>query len=79
MSEAINLPTVNVQHDFQAVINDVEDGMVGEEDFWVSCYKNGEKSVHGKVRVGRDDYDKIVLTSRGGVEFDYKGKVCRNV
>ncbi|KAL5483610.1 hypothetical protein ACEPAI_8842 [Sanghuangporus weigelae] len=46
------LPIANIQHDFQNVISDVRDGTVVAEDIWLSCYKTGSQSVHGKVRVG---------------------------
>ncbi|KLO13392.1 WD40 repeat-like protein [Schizopora paradoxa] len=61
------LPIVNVQHDFQTVIADVQDGL-DPEDFWVSCYKTGSASVHGKVRVTKEDGE-VHLASRQGVEF----------
>lgn len=62
-----SLPIVNVQHDFQNVIADVQDGLA-PEDFWVSCYKTGSTSVHGKVRVTKEGGD-VQLASRLGVEF----------
>ncbi|KAI5116712.1 hypothetical protein M0805_003224 [Coniferiporia weirii] len=68
----IVLPIVSTQHDFQSVIADVYDGIIPEEDVWVSCYKTGEPSVHGKVRISlgekRDGGSRAAeLTCRGGV------------
>ncbi|THH03629.1 hypothetical protein EW145_g6130 [Phellinidium pouzarii] len=69
---SITLPIVSLQHDFQTVISDVQDGVVPEEDIWMSCYKTGEPSVHGKVRVslgekGEGGSRKVELKSRDGV------------
>lgn len=70
-SSPIVLPIVNIQHDFLSVISDVDSGIVPAEDIWVSCYKSGEPSVHGKVRVSLDEVDRSVvkLDARDGVEF----------
>ena len=67
-SSAEIIPIVHVQHDFQTVVSDVQDGLQAE-DFWVSCYRTGRPSVHGKVRVSKGDGG-VQLTSRLGVEFD---------
>lgn len=74
------LPIISVQHDFQTVISDVNDGAIEEEDFWVSCYKTGESSVHGKVRValgdrGDNGQRDVQFASRDGVVFDQEGRV----
>ncbi len=66
-STITTLPIVNVQNDFQNVIADVQDGL-GSEDFWVSCYKTGSTSVHGKVRVSKEGSE-VKLSSISGVEF----------
>jgi proteasomal ATPase-associated factor 1 len=63
------LPIVTIQHDFETVIADVRDGTVEAEDFWLSCYRQGQTSVHGKVRVTLDRGE-VVLTGRGGVQLD---------
>ncbi|KAH8110137.1 WD40 repeat-like protein [Phellopilus nigrolimitatus] len=68
----IILPIVSIQHDFQTVISDVYDGVVPEEDIWLSCYKTDEPSVHGKVRValgekGERGSRDVELNSRDGV------------
>lgn len=74
------LPIISVQHDFQTVISDVNDGTIEEEDFWVSCYKTGESSVHGKVRVslgesGDNGQRDVQFASRDGVVFDQESRV----
>lgn len=65
------LPVVTVQHDFLSVISDVDLGRIASEDIWVSCYKIGEPSVHGKVRVSLDEADRslVKVDARDGVEF----------
>jgi proteasomal ATPase-associated factor 1 len=47
----IILPQIAIQHDFQTVIAEVKEGIIPQESFWVSCYK--ESSVHGRVNVRR--------------------------
>ncbi|CAG8698219.1 16397_t:CDS:2, partial [Acaulospora colombiana] len=56
---------ITVQHDISTVLEDVRDGVVdsGWEDVWVSCYKEGHTSVHGKLRISK---------SAGGVTFDVR-------
>lgn len=73
----IVLPIVNIQHDFTSVISDVDSGIVPTEDIWVSCYKTGEPSVHGKVRISLDEVDRSVvkMVARNGVEFRRESKV----
>lgn len=67
----IVLPISTVQPDFESIITDVEDGMVPEDSFWVSCYKTGENSVHGKVRLTLNEHDRNVVDYEGqdGVQF----------
>ncbi|WVF72382.1 hypothetical protein IAT40_007197 [Kwoniella sp. CBS 6097] len=45
------LAYIDIQHDAMAVFDDVEQGTVAGEDIFISAYKKGENSVHGKVRV----------------------------
>ena len=47
----VHLPIVTVQHDFETVLADVKDGTVEQDKFWISCYKEGEQSVHASVQV----------------------------
>ena len=77
---SVILPIVSIQHDFQSVVSDVNDGIVGEEDIWISCYKTGESSVHGKARVslgerGENGSREIELRGRDGVLLEREGKV----
>ena len=77
-AQSIILPISTIQHDFQtAVISDVLDGTLPEDKFWVSCYKYGEPSVHGKVSATLDEQnrDLVLFVARDGVEFKDYGKV----
>lgn len=77
-SKSIILPICTIQHDFQTgVIRDVLDGTLPEDKFWVSCYKHGEPSVHGKVSATLDEQnrDLVLFEACDGVEFKDYGKV----
>ncbi|WWC69689.1 uncharacterized protein I206_103632 [Kwoniella pini CBS 10737] len=56
-----NLSYVDIQHDTLNVFDDVEQGIINSEDIWISGYKFGETSIHGKA--------KIKLSERGGSEI----------
>lgn len=75
----ISLPVVTVQPDFHQVITDVDQGLVPIDNFWVSCYKTGETSVHAKVDVELDEVDRSLVrfTPRDGdIEFARIHNVC---
>ncbi|KAI8996582.1 WD40 repeat-like protein [Trametes punicea] len=80
-AQTIVLPICTVQHDFQAVMRDVLDGIVPEDNFWLSCYKLGEPSVHGKVVASLDEHDRNLLLFEGldGVQFKQYRQVYRPV
>ena len=73
----INLPISSIQPDFEAVINEVKEGIVPEDSFWLSFYKSGETSVHGKVTLTLDEKDRNLVLYKGkdGVVFNNRGKV----
>ena len=73
----INLPISSIQPDFEAVINEVKEGIVPEDSFWLSFYKSGETSVHGKVTLTLDETDRNLVLYEGmdGVVFNNRGKV----
>ena len=60
------LPITTIQPDFLAVLADVHAGAVPSEAIWVSCYKTGAPSVHGKITAALDEVD------RDAVRFDVK-------
>jgi hypothetical protein len=71
VSDPIILPYVTIQHDFENVIADVDNGLVENEDIWLSCYKNDAPSVHGKVRVTLGEQSrKVEMKARDGVGFE---------
>ncbi|RPD64431.1 WD40 repeat-like protein [Lentinus tigrinus ALCF2SS1-7] len=80
-SSAIVLPICTVQHDFGSVVQDVLDGTVPDDKFWVSCYKLEETSVHGKVTVTLDEHDrnKVLFEGHDGVAFKDDGKNAYSV
>ena len=68
----LSVPQLTVQHDFLAVVDDVRAGMVESEDFWVSAYLSEKPSVHGKVRLWRnnnseDGTSSLCFEARDGV------------
>ena len=73
----INLPISSIQPDFEAVINEVKEGIVPEDSFWLSFYKSGETSVHGKVTLTLYEKDRNLVLYEGndGVVFNNRGKV----
>ncbi|CAL1716002.1 unnamed protein product [Somion occarium] len=75
MQSTITLPISTIQHDFEAVISDVQEGIIPDDSFWVSFYKSGEPSVHGKVHLTLDEEnrDLVRFEGRGGVVFEHRG------
>ena len=73
----ILLPIATIQTDFQSLINDVLVGLIPEDSFWLSCYKTGEQSVHGKVHLALNEHDRDVVdfTGVGGVQFARESEV----
>ncbi|KZT63658.1 WD40 repeat-like protein [Daedalea quercina L-15889] len=75
-SEPLVLPICTVQPDFLSVIADIRGGLVPEETFWLSCYKSGEPSVHGKVYATLDEVnrDSVRYDGRDGVQLLHSGE-----
>ncbi|BEJ11807.1 hypothetical protein CspHIS471_0202670 [Cutaneotrichosporon sp. HIS471] len=67
-----SLSYIDIQHDAPAVFDDVEQGIVLQEDVWVSAYQAGETSVHGKMRVSLDGG--INIEPRDGVKVERESK-----
>ena len=73
MSEnPIVLPIATVQTDFESLIDDVFSGLVPEDKFWLSCYKSGEQSVHGKVHLSLNERDRNLVDFRGDAGLEFK-------
>ncbi|TBU42387.1 WD40 repeat-like protein [Dichomitus squalens] len=76
-AQPITLPICTIQHDFQTgVIKDVFDGVVPDDKFWISCYKYGEPSVHGKASatLAEHNRDLVLFEARDGVKFKEHNK-----
>ena len=75
----LTLPVVTIQPSFSEVIQEVLDGIIPSDKFWVSCYKTSETSVHAKVLVELDEVDRN-LVNLSPVEGDVEVlKVSNNV
>ncbi|KAJ7494298.1 WD40-repeat-containing domain protein [Mycena galericulata] len=76
MSQVSKLPVVTIQPTFLEVIEEVRNGIVPSDTFWLSCYNSSEPSIHSKVRVSLDDVnrDVIQLEPSEGVEIKDVGK-----
>lgn len=73
------LPICSVQPDFDVSVQDVRNGIIPEETFWLSCYRAGEDSVHSKVQLALSERDRNRLEFDGseGVAFEQgNDEVC---
>jgi proteasomal ATPase-associated factor 1 len=77
MPSPVTLPTATIQDDFTTVLSEVHAGIIPSEKIWLSCYKEGEPSVHGKISVSlhEQDRDRIELVGSGGVELTRTSQV----
>lgn len=57
----LTLPVVTIQNTFPEVIQEVLDGIIPSDKFWVSCYKVSEPSVHAKVQAELDEIDRNLV------------------
>lgn len=70
MPSPIILPYISLQPDFANVLAEVRDGTIIAEDIYLSGYKTGSTSVHGKVNVyAQDGNREPILDSREGVDL----------
>jgi proteasomal ATPase-associated factor 1 len=58
----LSLPVVTIQHTFPQVIQEVKDGVIPYDKFWVSCYRRSETSVHAEVHVELDEVDRDLVS-----------------
>src|SRR6266852_5973178 len=77
MPSPVTLPSATIQDDFTTVLSEVHAGIIPSENIWLSCYKDGEPSIHGKIYVGlhEQDRDRVELVGKGGVELTRKSQV----
>ena len=83
-TSVLTLPVASIQHTFPEVLQEVEDGILPSDKFWVSCYKTSERSVHAKVSAELDDRDRnlvVLKVIEGNVEVskDANGVSLLNV
>jgi proteasomal ATPase-associated factor 1 len=60
-SSPIILPVITIDPTFPAAIQDVENGILPSETFWISCYRTSHQSVHAKIHVELDDDDRNLV------------------
>ncbi|KJA26658.1 hypothetical protein HYPSUDRAFT_52490 [Hypholoma sublateritium FD-334 SS-4] len=60
-TSVLTLPVASIQNTFPEVLQEVEDGIIQSDKFWVSCYKTSERSVHAKVSAELDDRDRNLV------------------
>ena len=77
MPSLVTLPTATIQDDFTTVLSEVHAGIIPSENIWLSFYKDGEPSIHGKISVSlhEQDRDRVELVGRGGVELTRASQV----
>ena len=77
MPPPVTLPTATIQDDFTTVLSEVHAGITPSESIWLSCYKDGESSIHGKISASlhEKDRDRVELVGRGGVELTRTSQV----
>jgi proteasomal ATPase-associated factor 1 len=77
MPSTVTLPTATIQDNFTTVLSEVHAGIIPSENIWLSYYKDGEPSVHGKIAVSlhEKDRDRVELVGTGGVELTYTSRV----
>ncbi|CAA7263921.1 unnamed protein product [Cyclocybe aegerita] len=73
---SLSLPVVTIQHTFPDIIKEVLDGDIPYENFWISCYKTSEPSVHAKVKAELDENNRSLVNfdpAEGEIEFSKDG------
>ena len=80
MPSPVILPAATIQDDFTTVLSEVHAGIIPSENVWLSCYKDGEPSVHGKIAVSlhEKDRDRVELVGTGGVDFTRTSQVSHS-
>lgn len=78
------VPVVTIQPTAGEIIQEVNDGVIPMDKFWVSCYKTGEPSVHTKIHVELDERDRNLVRLNPedkGLDFGLlkeRRSVCHN-
>lgn len=76
--KSIILPISTVQHTLPSVASEIYNAIIPSEHVWLSCYRQGEPSVHGKIRLSLDEEDreKISFEGKEGVRLERVDEVC---
>ncbi|PFH45833.1 hypothetical protein AMATHDRAFT_71058 [Amanita thiersii Skay4041] len=61
MNEPEILPIVNIQPSLPTVVYDVSEGLVPEEEVWISCYRAGHDSVHARLQAMLDQKNRSLV------------------
>ncbi|RDB18148.1 Proteasomal ATPase-associated factor 1 [Hypsizygus marmoreus] len=61
MSSSLMLPVITIDPTFPSVIQDVQNGILPSEKFWLSCYKTSQPSVHAKVIAELDEVNRDLV------------------
>ena len=70
---SVVVPVVTVQPTASEIIEEVNDGVVPIDKFWVSCYKTSEPSIHTKIHVELDQQDRnLVRLSPEDTSLDFE-------
>jgi hypothetical protein len=77
MPSPVILATATIQDDFTTVLSEVHAGIIPSENIWLSCYKDGEPSIHGKISVNlhEQDRDRVELVGGSGVKLTRTSQV----
>ncbi|KAH6873981.1 WD40-repeat-containing domain protein [Coprinopsis sp. MPI-PUGE-AT-0042] len=73
---AQTVPVVTVQPSISEVLQEVQDGVIPSDKFWVSCYRASETSVHSKITAELDEVDRDLVNLSSDdrhLEFGFKG------
>lgn len=74
----IVLPIATIQHTLPSIASEIYHAIIPSEHVWLSCYIQGEPSVHGKIKLSLDDEDRAKINFEGkeGVRLERVDEVC---
>jgi proteasomal ATPase-associated factor 1 len=70
------VPVVTVQPSIGEVLQEVQEGLVPSDKFWVSCYRASETTIHSKITAELDEVDRDLVNLSSGdshLKFGFKG------
>lgn len=63
--KTVILPIATVQHTLPSIASEIYNALIPSEHVWLSCYKQGEPSVHGKIKLSLDEADRQKVNFEG--------------